>query len=235
MMANHILGILGGMGPQASAKFYQTLIDICLHDYKIERNGDFPHILLDNIPVPDLVRSKKDEEFTSNMVADEALRLKNAGATMLAMPCNTMHLYADMIEEKSGLSLVSMVDAVVEKVAADGLRKVGLIGTQTTMKSRLYLDPLEAKGIQAILPNEEDQETVGQLIHAVIAGKIFVRETESFLEIVDRLRKEGAEGIILGCTELPFLLPFVSEDSSLPLYDSPAILAKEVCKQLFQS
>jgi aspartate racemase len=224
-----ILGVLGGMGPQATVRFYDLIVQTSIRKYGVKKNADFPHVLIDNIPVPDLIKSKEDEEKTVAMVENEARRLKNAGCTHLAMPCNTMHLYADRFQTASGLPFISMVDAVVERLVSDKVTKVVLLGTMTTMKSSLYTDPLQKIGIEVIIPSDEDKEFLGTLIHAVIADDIRKEHIRSFAELTIRLSKD-ADGILLGCTELPFLAQHLKV--AIPVYDSPAILAEKCCAQL---
>lgn len=217
------------MGPQATVRFYELIVQTSIRKYGVKKNADFPHVLINNIPVPDLINSKKDEEKTVSMVEEEARRLKNAGCTHLAMPCNTMHLYAERFQKTSGLPFISMIDAVVEKIAGDKAKKVVLLGTMTTMKSSLYTDPLQKRGIEVIIPSDEDKEFLGILIHAVIADDVRKEHIRSFAELAIRLSKD-ADGILLGCTELPFLAQHLK--TVIPIYDSPAILAEKCCEQL---
>ncbi len=222
-----ILGVLGGMGPQASIHFYDLLIRISIKKYGVQKNADFPHILIDNIPVPDLVKSKEDENKTVAIVEEEARRLGRAGAEVLAMPCNTMHLYVERFQQASSLPFISMIDAVLKKVETDKIKKVGLLGSMTTMKSTLYTNPLRKKGIEIVLPDEQNQKIIGDLIHTVIASEHGDTERIALKKIIQQLKKDGAEGIILGCTELPLLAKDIQSD--VPLYDSLTILAEECC------
>lgn len=226
-----ILGVLGGMGPQASVHFYDLLIRTSIKKYGVRKNADFPHILIDNIPVPDLVKSKEDEERTVAIVEEEAQRLKKAGADFLALPCNTMHLYVDRIQQAANLPFISMIEAVVGSVEADGRKKIGLLGSVTTMKSRLYSDLLERKGIKMILPDEETQEVIGSVIHAVIASEYGEAERYSLGEAIEQLASQGAEGVILGCTELPIVADEIQMQT--PIYNSLQILAEECCAKIF--
>lgn len=224
-----ILGVLGGMGPQASIRFYDLLIKISIEKYGVEKNADFPHVLIDNIPVPDLVMSKDNEEKTVEIVENEARRLAKAGASVLVLACNTMHLYKDRIAQAGGIPFLSMVDSVVEKVTNDRIQKIGLLGTITTMRSGLYTDPLQKANIEVILPSEEDQNRTGALIHAVIAGNINTKEQDALSNIMEQLSRNGAEAIILGCTELPLL---IQKTIAMPIYDSLKILADCACKEI---
>lgn len=222
-----LLGILGGMGPQATVRFYDLVVRESIQRAKGPmRNADFPHMLINNIPVPDLVKSTDDEEQTVRMIEAETRRLADAGCTHLAMPCNTMHLYADRIRRASGgLPFISMIDAVVERLSRDKVRSVALLGSLTTMKSALYTEPLSAAGIRVDIPDATDRETIGELIHAAIAGKIEQAHSRAFRDIVKRLGAK-ADAVLLGCTELPILAEKCCIPESVRIVDSPAILAR---------
>ncbi len=228
-----ILGILGGMGPQASQHFYRLLIECSVKDHGAVSNADFPHLLIDSIPVPDLVTSQEEREQGLRMVEQEAERLSKAGATLLAMPCNTMHLYADRYERAAGMPLLSMVDAVVAEVRKDGCKRVGLLGSVTTMRSDLYTAPLRGYGIDVLLPDATEQAVLGSSIHSVIAGRAGEPERVHLSSVVESLVSQGCEAVILGCTELPLL----AKDLPLPItvYDSLRILAKCCCASLYPS
>ncbi len=226
-----ILGILGGMGPQASIRLYELIIQSSIRDYGIRDNANVPHILLDNIPVPDLVLSRDDEEKTIRIVEEEAKRLAKAGATLLVLACNTMHLYANRFQSVAGIPFLSMIDSVVKKVLDSGVQKVGLVGSPTTMRSDLYLTPLQNAGIEVLIPKQSDQDRIGTLIHGVIAGTIDAKDTKDFNAIAGKLLSEGAQAVILGCTELPFL---VDAKTDVHFFDSLEILSESICTELFQ-
>lgn len=225
-----ILGILGGMGPQATVRFYSMLLQKSVHDYGKKKNADFPHIVIDSIPVPDLIRDKDDEERTVQIVEEEAKRLKVAGATVLAMPCNTMHLHANRFQAASGLPFLSMIDAVVARIKNDRVKRIGLMGTVTTMQSDLYIRPLKESNVDIVVPDKKDQEILGKLIHGVIADTITDEHREMFQGIVDRLMQKNIDAILLGCTELPILAEKITLQTIV--YDSSAILADACCKEL---
>lgn len=226
-MSKRILGILGGMGPQASIRFYELITQIAIEEFGISKNADIPHLLLDSIPVPDLVKSKEDEEETVAIVEREAARLAGAGATAFAMPCNTMHLYASRFQESAGIPFLSMVESVVTQVKADQRKRIGLVGTITTMRSDLYRAPLEKAGMHVLLPEEDEQEKIASIIHDVIGKGASDELAHSLEQILDRLADRGAEAVILGCTELPLVA--CKTNPAVPLYDSLRLLAQVCC------
>ncbi len=228
-----ILGILGGMGPLASSRFYEIFIRMCIERHLSVKNSDFPHLLIDNIPVPDLVSSQKDAAIAVDMIAKEARRLVRAGATVLAMTCNTMHLYEKQIRCAVPAPLISMIEAVVQKVGSERKTQIGLLGSITTMQSDLYKEPLAQRGIAVRVPSSEKQAAIGSLIHRVIAGYTGAQERAQLISCMEDLMAEGCEAILLGCTELPLLRDDSMTD--IPLYDSLSILAEKCCDYCFAS
>lgn len=225
-----LLGILGGMGPLASIRFYELLIQLSVKR-GVAKNADFPHILIDSIPVPDLVRSQDDAVVAVRMIKEETRRLVRAGATLLAMTCNTMHLYEDQIRAAANVPFLSMIGAVTKHIQSDGRKKVGILGSITTMQSTLYRSPLEESGIDVLIPAEADQKILATLIHAVIAGQVGEPEQELLQVQINELAQRGCDAVILGCTELPLLLR--PDSAAIPLYDSLQILAEKCIETCF--
>lgn len=224
------IGILGGMGPQASVRFYDLLIRKSKERGAVH-NDDYPHILLSSLPVPDLITSKDAEEDAVIMVEEEARRLAAAGAEFLVMPCNTMHLYLDRYRKASGLGFVSMVDAVADRVASERRSNVAVLGSLTTMRSGLYEYPLGARGVNTISLPWEEQSAVAAVILSVIAGQAGSSQRSILRACIECLAKKGAEAVVLGCTELPLLLPM---QTPIPLYDSLEVLADAAIVELFR-
>lgn len=226
------LGVLGGMGPQASMRFYERTIAISTEQFGADANHKFPHMLISNIPVPDLISSQEDEERTVAMVEEEALLLKNAGAELFAIPCNTMHLYIQRFRTATQSVFLSMIDEVVKHVVADGHQTVGVMGTQTTMRTDLYGAPLRLEGVEPILPTETQQERIVEVIRRYIAGLVTEQDQTDVNDVILSLAEKGAKAIVLGCTELPLAIDHAR--SPLPLYDSLQILAEAACREMYK-
>lgn len=226
------LGVLGGMGPQASMRFYERAITISTEQYGADANHKFPYMLISNIPVPDLISSQEDEERTVAMVEEEARLLQNAGAELFAIPCNTMHLYIGRFREATQSVFLSMIDEVVEHVAADGHQKVGIMGTQTTMRTDLYGAPLRSKGVETVLPTDTQQERIVEVIRRYIAGLVTQQDQTDVNDVIASLADKGATAVVLGCTELPLAIDHTK--SPLPLYDSLQILAEAACREMYK-
>lgn len=227
------LGVLGGMGPQASARFYDLLIKLSEDLHGAKKNKDYPHILLSNLPVPDLINNRASEDETVKMVHDEAMRLRRAGADMLVMSCNTMHLFEAKISRKNTAKpFYSMIDAVIERVIKNKHKTVGLLGTRTTLTSGLYSDALREKGVNVLLPDVKEYKEIVKMINSVIAGKITINEKNKLKSFVNNFKKQGATAVILGCTELP-LIAEQSVYKDIEIIDSLKILAEKATYEIY--
>jgi len=226
------LGILGGMGPYASITFYRHMIELSGIRYGAVRNDEYPHLLVSNLPVPDLILSQDSEEITVSMVEEEIRRLEKAGADFLVLACNTMHLYIDRFRSASSVPFLSMTDAVVQAVLRDGRTSVGILGSSTSIRTGLYTRPLEAVSVRCLNPSAKEQELISMLIANNIGGNVVRSEERAVYGVIDRLRAQGAQAIILGCTELPLVLE--RQNCSLPVYDSLRLLAEEACRTLYE-
>lgn len=218
--------ILWGMWPQASLDFYRMLIEKSAKNMKYPRNQDYPHLLLANIPVPDLIAGKDDIAITLNMVNQEAQALERAWVEFIVMPCNTMHLFQKEITKGVNIPFISLIDCVLEKVREGWIQKLWLLWSSTTMQSDLYLSPLQKIWVELIVPERHMHDSISQSIHNYIAGKSSNNDTNMLETYCDDLLNNWAELIILWCTELPLILQ--SSFSKYPFLASSEILADRV-------
>lgn len=226
------LGVIGGMGPQASIRFMELVIGSCTKDFGVKENDEFPRIILSSLPAPDLIANRKMEEKAGDMLEKEALTLEKAGADFLVMTCNTMHVLSSRITEATSIPFISLIKTVVEKVESDGIKKVGLLGSMTTMTSDLYLGPFENSSVEVLVPKLEAKRQVVDCIMKVIAGASGLEERSTLKTIIGNLQDQGAESIILGCTELPLLIDH--SDVEIPVFDSLRLLANASCNEVFK-
>ena len=165
-----------------------------------------------------------DWKQLAEMMADAGRRLKRGGADLILICANTMHKVADAVEEASGLPVLHIADIVANEMKKNGLTTAGLLGTRYTMEGAFYSDRLKQHGICTIVPEQEDRQAVHDIIFKeLVVGKINPSSKERLRSIVEKLSRMGAEGVILGCTELPMLLG--QPDTDVPLYDTTALHA----------
>ena len=154
------------------------------------------------------------------LLAEKAAILEKAGAEIILLCTNTMHLLAETIESRISIPFLHIVDVVGKEIKAKDISKAGLLGTKFTMEKRFYKDRLSGSfDIEVLVPDPEEREFIHHVIYReLIQGKISMDSKKQFVEIADRLRKEGAQGIILGCTEIPLILK--QDDCEIPLFDT---------------
>jgi len=151
--------------------------------------------------------------------------LQSAGAEFGLIACNTLHIMFDQVKRQSPIPLISILDATVEAIEDKKMRTIGLLGTLLTMNSRVYKKGFETRGIVTLAPEEEEQQTIDRVIHKeLVQGIIRAKSREIFTRIIHGLESRGAEGIVLGCTEIPLLVR--QRDCEAHLFDTALIHAK---------
>jgi len=164
-----------------------------------------------------------DWPAAADALIDAAKRIEAAGADFLLICTNTMHKVADEVAGAIGIPLLHIVDAAAEAVKSQGLTKIGLLGTQFTMTEDFYGGRLRKKhGIEVAIPDEHDRETVHRVIYKELClGVIRDESRQQYVRIIDDLASRGAEGVVLGCTEIPMLVG--PDDVDIPLFDTTAL------------
>jgi aspartate racemase len=217
------IGILGGMSPESTVLYYEHIT----RTYT-SQHGDYgyPEILIYSVNFQKFVdwqRNGQWEEAAREM-ARALERLRCAGADFGLIATNTMHFVFDEVQRAVHMPLFSIVDATVEAILGAGLQSIGLLGTMFTMRERFFRDKLERSGITALVPEPGAQQQVHDVIYGELCrGEIRPDSRRLFLDIVERLRDRGAQGIVLGCTEIPLLLQ--PRDCGLPLFNTALLHA----------
>jgi aspartate racemase len=164
------------------------------------------------------------DEATQAMI-EAARHVEAGGADFLVICTNTMHKMADEVEDAIGIPLLHIADATAEAIKAQGLHRIGLSGTKFTMEEDFYRGRLvEKHGLDVLIPNAEDREIVHRVIYdELVLGEIKTESREQYKQIIEKMIAEGAQGIILGCTEIGLLVK--EEDSRVPIFDTTNIHA----------
>lgn len=230
-MNKKAIGILGGMGPEASNYLYKTLIDLSIKYFGAKNNDDFPDIILYSIPVPDFISDYNNRNKALNMLKKRVLSLNKIDLSSISIACNTAHLLIDKLQSVSCAKFISMIDEVSLVVAKDKKKIVGIMGTPSTVKSGLYQSKLAKYNIKSVIPASKELKTLEQVIRNVLRSKILKSDRERLFIIANSLKKRGAQGIILGCTELPLVFPL---KYSLPVYNSVEILAMALLQKYYK-
>jgi len=227
------IGLIGGMSWESSQEYYRIINETVkeklggLHSAKIIMYSvDFEEI-------EKLQHQGKWKELTELMI-DAAQRVEKAGADFVVLCTNTMHKMADEVHKNIKIPLLHIADATAEKIKEKGLGKIGLLGTKFTMEEDFYKSRLKEKyGLDVIIPNEEGRQIIHDVIYKELClGEIKQSSKEQFKKIIQNLVSNGAEGIILGCTEIPLLIK--QEDVEVPLFDTTMIHAKSAVEYVFK-
>jgi aspartate racemase len=171
------------------------------------------------------LQHKGDWETATKLMVDAAKRLENGGADFVLICTNTMHKMAKAVEEAISIPILHIADPTAEAIKAQGLTKVALLGTKYTMEQDFYRGRLiEQFGLDVIIPSGTDRQTVHDIIYDELCqGEIKATSKQQYMEIIDRLAVDGAQGIILGCTEIGLLIK--QADVALPVFDTTQIHA----------
>ncbi|MEL4202236.1 aspartate racemase [Plesiomonas shigelloides] len=225
------LGILGGMGPLATVDFMRKIIQ------STPAGQDQAHIpmVVANVPqIPDRTQAILDAAEDPFPALLQLLRqLEQAGATLFVIPCNTAHFWFKRLTYYSRIEAISIIDCVVGAIRRRGLRRVGLLATTATVRGGLYQQELRPLGIECVLPDALMQQKVMRGIAAVKAGDVALGQRCLF-EAYQALREQGAESVILGCTEIPLALETHANAHPETVIDSLAELA-QACVQWYQA
>lgn len=202
------IGIIGGVGPQATSEIYNRIIDFAQSKYGAVNNEDFPNIVIESVPVPDFISNDDKMEKALQMLAGAIRSLEMAGVTKLCIGSNTVHLLVPKLKKVSNVGFISLIQEITNLCARERLKRVGLIGSPMTINSGLYAKPLHQKNIKVIVPDKDELEFLNEVIRSVIAGNMNSVEKREYARIINRLLSSGAEKVILGCTELPLAINY---------------------------
>lgn len=218
------IGLIGGMSWESTITYYKTINTIVkkelggLHSAKcLLYSVDFQEI--------EECQSTSNWEESAKILSDVAQRLEKGGADFIVICTNTMHKVADEISENISIPLLHIAEATSQELIANNIGKIALIGTKYTMEEDFYTSKLISNGITVIVPEIEDRIIINDVIYNELClGVISEKSKLVFLEIINKLKKTGIQGVILGCTEIGLLIQ--QNDTSIPLFDTALIHAK---------
>ena len=220
-----VIGLIGGMSWNSSLEYYRLINEV------VSRKLGGLHsarIVLYSLDFEEIERAQKESRWhdAADILSRAGMALKRAGADFLLICTNTMHKVADEVGESAGLPILHIVDVTGNAIKEQGLSKVGLLGTRFVMAEQFYRDRLRKRfNIDVVVPAEDDQAVVHWIIYDELCrGKVRDLDRQSCLQIIDKLIERGAEGIVLGCTELPLLIR--PGDVRVPVFDTTRLHAE---------
>ena len=222
------VGLLGGMSWESTSLYYKMINELVrnqlggLHSAKICMvSVDFHEI--------EQLQFAGEWQKAGELLAEQARKVESGGADFLLLCTNTMHKVAGAIEGAITIPMLHLADATASAIKQDGKRKVGLLGTRFTMEQEFYKGRLEQQGLEVIIPDDRGMQRVHDIIFDELCkGVVRNSSRQSYLEIMDSMIKQGAEGIILGCTEICMLVN--QTHAQVPLFNTTEIHAAEAVK-----
>ena len=219
------IGLIGGMSWESSSEYYRIINETVRERLGGLHSAECIMYSADFAEIENLQHQGKWEELTKLML-NFAQKLEGAGADFIVICTNTMHKMAEEVENNTNIPLLHIADATAGRIIDKGLGKLGLLGTNFTMEEDFFKKRLEEKyNIEVIIPSQNDREIIDSVIyHELCLGIIKQSSKEKYKEVINRLISDGADGVILGCTEIPLLVS--QGDVEMPVFDTTTIHAK---------
>ena len=215
------IGLIGGMSWESTVTYYQLINETVKKELGGLHSGKILMYSVDFAEIEEY-QAKGQWDKSAQVLADVALRLEQAGADFIVICTNTMHKVAPQIKEKIHIPILHIAEATAEALKEAGITKVGLLGTKYTMTQDFYKEKLIAAGIEVVIPDDAGVETVNDVIYNELClGIIKAESRQKFLDVIAQLGEQGAQGVILGCTEIGLLVK--QADTNLPVFDTTLI------------
>ena len=223
------IGLIGGMSWESSLVYYKIM-----NEKVNQLRGGFHSckLVMESVDFAEIeaLQHKNDWKSLDNLMVAAAQNLEKAGAEVIVLCTNTMHLCSDAIQANTNIPFIHIAEATGKALQQSGIDKALLLGTKFTMERRFYTEILQQKfNIETLVPNEQDREIVHRIIYQeLVHGKITSTAKETYQHIIEKSAASGAEGVILGCTEIPLLIQ--SKDVSIPVFDTTRIHAESAIR-----
>lgn len=218
------IGIIGGLSPESTVSYY-------LHITRshVEKFGDYgyPEIIIYSVNLENYHKWRREDRW--DLIIEDltgiAEKLQKAGADFGLIATNTMHKVFDEVQSKISLPMINLIEVTAGHAVKKNLNTLGLLGTIYTMSENFYKSGLQKNGLSVLVPSHDDQTVIHKIIvEELVRGKILENSKKQYLEIINKLKIHGAEGVVLGCTEIPLLIK--QEDCSIPIIDTAVIHAE---------
>lgn len=218
------IGLLGGMSWESTVHYYTVI-----NEYVKEKLGGLhsAKVLMYSVDFAPIAKMQEEDNWQAagEILADAAEGLEKAGADCIVICANTMHKVTKQIEARISVPVLHIADAAADALLRDGIRRTGLLGTKYTLTQDFIIKKLQERGLEVILPEGEDIDTVNDIIYGELClGVINDASREKYCRIIEKMKDAGAEGVILGCTEIGMLVE--QKDACLPVYDTTLLHAR---------
>ena len=220
---NLIIGVLGGIGPEATGEFYTKLFKKLREVGTIKENSDFPQIVINSIPAPELIHEEIIKEELSHYM-DGIIQLDKFGVDIIVMVCNTIHIYYDKLQQIVGTPIIDLRNELRRKLEFDNIQRISIIGTPNTIRQGLY----KFQGIDTINPTADEINELSNAIYNFNINNNQNQQRKRIEKIVQKYVSSGAERVVLGCTEFAVML----KDTDLPIVNTIDILVDCVVRRI---
>ncbi len=228
------IGLLGGMSWESSIEYYRIINQTVQERLGGLHSAQCLMYSVDFAPI-EALQQTGDWDLLASLMIEAAGRLERGGADFLVICTNTMHRMVNAMKKALYIPILHIADATAWAVKARGLNRVGLLGTRFTMEADFYRGRLEKQhGLEVLIPEAAGRETVHRIIYdELVQGHILPESRQAYLQVIQELRDRGAQGVILGCTEIDLLVQ--QKDLTLPVFDTTRIHAEAAVKRALAS
>lgn len=219
------IGLLGGMSWESTALYYKHINEMVREEFGGLHSAK---VLLLSVDFEEIAACQRagDWEQATALLSEAAGQLQDGGAELLLICTNTMHKIADQVQATITIPLLNIIDVTAEAIRAQGMRKVGLLGTKYTMAYPFYRERMAQHGVEVLVPDEQQQTIVNRVIFDELCqGEVLDTSRREYQAIMNELVERGAEGLILGCTEITILVQ--EQHAEVPLFDSTYLHARK--------
>jgi aspartate racemase len=222
---NKTIGVLGGMGPEASANLYSKIIKYAQHEYGAVQDFDYPPIIIYSLPLLGFDETGiVDEDLVKKQLIEGVKKLESAGCELIIIGCNTVHSYYDEMQAAVKVPIFNIIEETKKKVIELGYKKVGLFASESTNKLKLYQKRFSNSNIEVISPSAAQQKVLNRVIEHVMGGNQKMEDILALKDITRDYLKQGAEAIVIGCTEIPLAINQTHTD--VKLFDTIEIIVQ---------
>ena len=201
------IGMIGGLSWLSAAEYYRRVNELVQEALGGDNSA---HLVLESVnreEFLDYTFNKKDEDLAAQMVLNAAKSVEAAGAEFIVLACNGIHRYLPVVQPQISIPFLHIADATAEEIKKEGLKTVALLGVRATMEGTFYTEALKGHGIETIVPDDEERDIIQDSLMTEVLKGVFRDETrQKFVDIIRALHGRGAEGAVLGCTEIPLLV-----------------------------
>lgn len=220
------VGIIGGLGPETTAKFYMNVV------FAFSKKArQRPNILISNVAIPlviekEIITESRNEDRILPYLISSAKQLENGGVDFIVIPCNTVHIFIELIRKAVNIPVLSIVEETADFLERKRVNEIAILGTMTTIKNELFNKKLEVNGIKIKIPHSKNQSKISCIIHNLVTDNNTQKDKEEFLKIIKAFKTPN---ILLACTDLQLLNPKIE---NVNFFDTMEILANATVREM---